>query len=266
MCRSDLKFYRTLKGGDPSIGIRLAGPVVAGHEPCGLVEAVGSSVDPRQAKVGGRVTVHHVHGCDCCRTCRSSWLQICDNGPAAIYGITANGGYAAFLKAAASSIVQLPDSLSFKTGAAVACGTGTAYSALTRLNVSGDDTLIVVGQGSVGLSATLLASSMGARVVTLDIEPNRLERARTFGAAHNIDPNDGNPVDAILDLTAGHGAECAMDASGSNHGRQTALRATREWGRMCVVGEGHDLHLDISADMLRRQRTILGSWVFSIMG
>ncbi|MGI4799587.1 MAG: zinc-dependent alcohol dehydrogenase family protein [Janthinobacterium lividum] len=266
MCGSDLKFYRTPKGEDPGIGIKLAGPVVAGHEPCGIVEAVGAGIDPRQARIGDRVMVHHAHGCDCCRTCRSGWPQMCDNGLEAIYGITANGGHAPYLKAAASNVVRLPDELSFKTGAAVACGTGTAYSALKRLDVSGDDTLVIVGQGPVGLSATLLASTMGARVIALDIEAHRLARATQFGAAHVINPKDGNPVEAILALTKGRGAELGMDTSGSNAGRMTALRSTREWGRMCVVGEGHDMHLEVSADMLRKQRTILGSWVFSIMG
>jgi threonine dehydrogenase-like Zn-dependent dehydrogenase len=266
MCGSDLKFYRTPKGEDPGIGIKLAGPVVAGHEPCGVVEAVGAGVDPRQAAIGDRVMVHHAHGCDCCRTCRSGWPQMCDNGLEAIYGITANGGHAPFLQAAATNVVRLPDALSFKTGAAVACGTGTAYTALKRLDVSGDDTLVVVGQGPVGLSATLLASAMGARVIALDIEAGRLARAREFGAAAVVNPRDGDPVEAVLALTGGRGAELAMDTSGSNAGRQTALRATREWGRMCVVGEGHDLQIDVSADMLRKQRTILGSWVFSVMG
>ncbi len=58
---------------------------------------------------GDRVMVHHAHGCDCCRTCRSGWPQMCDNGLEAIYGITANGGHAPYLKAAASNVVRLPD-------------------------------------------------------------------------------------------------------------------------------------------------------------
>ncbi len=58
---------------------------------------------------GDRVMVHQAHGCDCCRTCRSGWPQMCDNGLEAIYGITANGGHAPYLKAAASNVVRLPE-------------------------------------------------------------------------------------------------------------------------------------------------------------
>lgn len=266
MCGSDLKFYRTPKGEDPGIGIKLSGPVIAGHEPCGIVEAVGQGVDPRQVKAGDRVMVHHAHGCNCCRTCRSGWPQMCDNGLDEIYGITAHGGHAPFIKAAASNIVKLPDSLSYKTGAAVACGTGTAYSALKRLSLAGDETLVITGQGPVGLSATMLGAAMGARVIALDIEEHRLHRSLEFGAWATVNPKECDAVERILELTGGVGAETAMDTSGSNQGRLTSLRATRAWGRMCVVGEGHNMDLDVSADMLRKQRTIFGSWVFSIMG
>ena len=103
-------------------------------------------------------------------------------------------------------------------------------------------------------------------MIALDIEAHRLARATEFGAAHVVNPRETDPVEAILALTGGRGAELAMDTSGTGVGRLTALRATREWGRMCVVGEGHNMDLDISADMLRKQRTIYGSWVFSIMG
>ena len=87
------------------------------------------------------------------------------------------------IAAAASTLVPLPDELSYETGAAISCGTGTAWGALQRLDLSGRDTIAIFGQGPVGLSATQLASAMGARVIALDTEPHRLERAKAFGAA-----------------------------------------------------------------------------------
>src|SRR5436309_15850487 len=86
------------------------------------------------------------------------------------------------MKAPAFTCVPLPDALSFEEGAAVSCGTGTAYGALRRLDVSGRDTLAVFGQGPVGLSATLLGRAMGARVIAIDVAPERLALAREFGA------------------------------------------------------------------------------------
>ena len=78
------------------------------------------------------------------------------------------------MKVFAHTLVKLPDELSFKTGAAISCGTGTAYGALKRLNLAGDETIAIFGQGPVGLGATQLAKAMGARVIALDIGKERL--------------------------------------------------------------------------------------------
>jgi len=95
--------------------------------------------------------------------------------------------------APASALVPLPDELSFAEGAAIACGTGTAYSALKRLDVSGRDTLAIFGQGPVGLAATQLATAMGARVVAVDLSAERRRLACEMGAEVAIDPATGAP-------------------------------------------------------------------------
>ena len=72
MCGSDLKHYRRPKGVRQNNGLPAAsGPVIAGHEPCGVVAAIGPGVDPRQARIGDRVMVHHYQGCTTCGHCRS---------------------------------------------------------------------------------------------------------------------------------------------------------------------------------------------------
>ena len=134
----------------PSASAR-GGPVIAGHEPCGVVAAVGAGVDP--SLVGQRVMNHHYKGCGRCQHCRVGWSQLCRHG-ITVYGMTGHGGHAAYMMAPAFTCVPLPDELSFEEGAAVSCGTGTAYGALKRIDVSGRDTLAVFGQGPVGLSAT----------------------------------------------------------------------------------------------------------------
>lgn len=266
MCGSDLKMYRTPKGEDPGFGLKLAGPIVGGHEPCGEVVAVGKGVDPRLAKVGDRVMIHHAKGCTSCRTCRSGWPQMCDNGVEDIYGITTNGCHSDYFKASAANVVKLPEELSYKTGAALACGTGTAYGALMRLDAKNGNTFVVVGQGPVGLSATMLGAALGLRVIALDISPERLDRATKFGAAFTINPEKEDAAQRILDLTEGLGAELALDTSGSKSGRLTAVRCTRAWGKTAFLGEGNEMTVDVSGDLLRKQRSLVGSWAFSIMG
>ena len=93
-------------------------------------------------------------------------------------------------------LVPLPDALSFETGAAISCGTGTAYGALKRVNLQGGETIAIFGQGPVGLSATQLAAAMGARVIALDISAERRQLAREFGAHEVIDARSNDPVAA----------------------------------------------------------------------
>src|SRR3979490_617813 len=195
MCGSDLHQYRRPKGQTQATGIPMKeGPVIAGHEPCGVGVAVGTAIGATEARVGQRVMVHHYQGCTQCNHCRSGWQQLCQEVPVKVYGNNAHGGHAQYLKVPANTLVPLPDELSFSEGAAIACGSGTAYSALRRMNLSGKDTIAIFGQGPVGLAATQYAKAMGARVIALDISPQRLERPRPFGA--DPAPNPG-ATDAV---------------------------------------------------------------------
>jgi threonine dehydrogenase-like Zn-dependent dehydrogenase len=262
MCGSDLKFYRS-SGEASSLGLgKVEGPVIAGHEPCGVVAAVGSAVTDGAARTGARVMVHHYSGCGTCQHCEAGWSQMCVAG-STVYGVTGHGAHAPYMKVPAHTLVPLPDELSFATGAAISCGTGTAYQALRRMDLKEGDTIAIVGQGPVGLSATQLAVAMGARVIALDVSSERLARAKEFGADALINPATDDPVKVIKSLTRGTGADRALDTSASPEGRLAAVRATRPWGVVCLVGEGGHLTVDVSPDMLRKQLTVIGSWTFS---
>ncbi len=267
MCGSDLKFYRP-KDGAASLGLgNLSGPIIAGHEPCGVVAAIGPGVPENQAKVGMRVMVHHYRGCGVCEHCSTGWMQMCAEGVKEVYGATGHGAHAKYMKCPARTLVPLPDELSFEAGAAISCGTGTAWGALHRLDLQGDQTIAVFGQGPVGLSATLLASQMGARVIALDTGDERLQRAKEFGADALINPaKTKDVVGAIRDLTHGRGAHASMDCSSAPAARTQSVQCVRSWGKACFVGEGDTVTLNVSNDMLRRQVTIIGSWTFSTVG
>ena len=267
MCGSDLHVYRaSFKPGDTTSGFaRGAEPVIAGHEPCGVVVAVGSGVTEREARVGARVMDHHYTGCGGCKHCRSGWAQMCLEG-ATVFGANGNGAHARYMKVPVDTLVPLPDALSFETGAAISCGTGTAYGALRRLNLQGGETIAIFGQGPVGLSATQLAVAMGARVIALDVSPARAELARAFGAHEVIEARSNNPVEAIRELTHGEGAHKTLDTSGAAEARAAAVRAARTWGTVCFVGERGQVTLDVSPDLIRRQITLAASWTFSTQG
>src|SRR5882757_1367127 len=265
MCGSDLHQYRRPKN-LPRAGTGIlasADPVIAGHEPCGVVVAVGAGVTAAEAKVGDRMMVHHYQGCTQCSHCRSGWQQLCQEVPVKVYGGNAHGGHAKYLKVPANTMVPLPESLSFAAGAAIACGSGTAYGALRRMNISGRDTIAIFGQGPVGLAGTQFAKAMGARVIALDTNPQRLERAREFGADELVNPGSNDPVAAIKELTAGKYADLTLDTSSNREARLNAIRSTKVWGTMCFVGEGGDVTIDVSPHLLRRQMTLIASWTFS---
>ena len=267
MCGSDLKFYRSPPGAaQAALGLgNLSEPFIGGHEPCGVVVARGAGVSEGEAPNGMRVMDHHYSGCGICAHCRVGWSQLCRAG-ITVYGVTAHGGHADYLKVPAKTIVPLPEELSFAEGAAVACGTGTAYGALRRMKIAGGDTLAVFGQGPVGLSATVLGVAMGARVIAVETSPERIKLAEHFGADATIDASKEDPVDALRELTHGVGVDLALDCTGAAAARRAAVRCVKTWGTACYVGEGGDVTLDVSPDLLRRQVTLIGSWTFSAMG
>jgi threonine dehydrogenase-like Zn-dependent dehydrogenase len=262
MCGSDLKFYRSAPGeAQAALGLGdLQEPFIAGHEPCGVVAARGAGVSEREAPIGQRVMDHHYAGCGVCKHCRVGWSQLCRAG-ITVYGVTAHGGHAEYLKVPARTLVPLPEELSFVAGAAVSCGTGTAYGALRRMQLAGGSTLAVFGQGPVGISATLLGAKMGARVIAVEKNAERRTLALKFGADVALESEE-----QIKELTKGEGVDLALDTTGAPAARLAAIRSAKTWGTVCFVGEGGDVTIDVSRDMLRKQLTLIGSWTFSAMG
>ena len=267
MCGSDLHNYRAPPQEEGAVtgGIKRQSGTIAGHEPCGIVAAVGSAVTEKEARVGQRVMDHHYDGCGGCKHCRGGWTQMCLEGTT-VFGSGGHGGHAKYMKVPVHTLVPLPDSLSFVTGAAISCGTGTAWGALKRLNLQGGETIAIFGQGPVGLSATQLAVAMGAHVIAIDISPERLKLAKSFGASDLIDGKANDMVAAIRDLTHSEGAHKTLDCSSAPEARAASVRAVRSWGTACFVGERGQVTLDVSPDLLRRQVTLVGSWTFSKQG
>jgi threonine dehydrogenase-like Zn-dependent dehydrogenase len=256
MCGTDLHFYRSR-----SVLSRFIG----GHEPAGVLAALGDGVPAEVGSVGDRVMVFHYSGCGVCGQCRSGWSQMCTTSPGLVYGTDAHGAHAPYMKVPAACVIRLDDALSFVAGAAIACGTGTAWGAIERLGDVGGRDLVVCGQGPVGLSATMLASARGARVIALDPEPSRRARALDFGAADVIDPTDLDTVAVIRELTRGRGAALGLETSGSSAGAASLLDSLAIWGHASFVGVGAEIKMDV-LQYVRRQLTVTTSWSMSAVG
>jgi threonine dehydrogenase-like Zn-dependent dehydrogenase len=161
--------------------------------------------------------------------------------------------------------VPEPGPLTYIDGALCACGFGTAYEALTRVKISGNDRVLVVGLGPVGLAVLMLAKAMGtSKLIGTDIMPERVEFAQDLELTDVAFRSHENSLDRILQATDGLGAEVSVDCSGHPDGRLQAIQGTRQWGRCVFVGEGGTVAFEPSRDIIHKQITIYGSWVTSV--
>ena len=258
ICGSDLKFIyhqHTGTGGSKYQG------VIAGHEPAGEIVAVGPGCG--HWKVGDRVVVYHISGCGQCSECRKGFYIGCTDARRKAYGWQRDGGHADYLLAEASTLLALPESLTYIDGAMVACGVATAYQGLSRAEVSGRDRVLVVGLGPVGLATAMLASASGAEVYGIDTVAARVALAQELGARPGIGPS-ATALSDLKRLTDGAGVEVAIDCSGSAAGRYFCLDAAATWGRVVFLGEGGTVSFEPSPMLIRKQLTLYGSWVGSV--
>lgn len=258
ICGSDLRaIYREHLGEGPEA----YQGVIGGHEPAGQVAEVGPGVT--NLEVGDRVVVYHISGCGACDDCREGFQISCQSPQRAAYGWQRDGGHADFLLAEARDCLVLPERLSYLDGACVACGFGTAYEGLRRLQASGRDELLITGLGPVGLAAGLLARKMGVTtIIGTDVSAERRALALGLDAVSEaIAADDEDGLRAALP----NDASIAFDASGAGTAQHTAIARTRRWGRVALVGEGGRLSVDVSHQIIHKQLTIYGSWVTSTL-
>lgn len=237
--------------------------VIAGHEPAGQVVKTGPGC--RQFKDGDRVIVYHISGCGVCNDCRRGYMISCTSPRyRRAYGWQRDGGMAPYLLAEEKDLVCLPKELSYADGAQVACGFGTVYEGLQKIGICGDHDVLITGLGPVGLAAAALCRKMGARqIVGIDVVAERMEIATRLGLCDHVLKAGTANVQEVLDLTGGRGVERAVDCSANDTARATAIRATRKWGRIVMLGEGGRVEFNPSPDIIHDQKTIYGSWVTS---
>ena len=190
---------------------------------------------------------------------------MCEEMPITVYGEDSHGAHAPFMKVRADTLVPLDERLSFAAGAAISCGTGTAWGAFERMGLTGRDTVAIFGQGPVGLSATLIAKALGAKVIALDIDNERLAAARLSDADYTINPENGDVAEAVREHTNGKGASMVLETSGATSAGVDAIRVARSWGTIGLVGIGGEFKLVLS-QVLRKQLRILPSWTMSVQG
>src|SRR6202789_640218 len=217
-----------------------AAPRVFGHEMAGTIAAVGEGV--RGFAVGDRVMAFHHIPCGECFYCRKQTFAQCETykkvGTTAGLGEAAGGGFAQFLRVmdwivgdgvTPAGLIHVPDDIPFEQAAFIE-PVNTCFKAVRLLELEPDDTVLVIGQGSIGVLLAALAKQTGATVLTSDMYPERHAIAAQYGLDHPLDAR-GDVVAACKAVTEGRGANVALVAVGADALIATAMAAIRPGAR-----------------------------------
>jgi L-iditol 2-dehydrogenase len=257
ICGTDLKKIHT--------GSHSA-PRIFGHEMSGTIVAVGAGVT--RFRGGERVMVFHHVPCGECYYCRKQTPSQCP-----LYkkvGVTAGfepsgGGFAEYIRvmdwiAGSSGVVPIPDGVPFEQAAFVE-PVNTVLKGVKLLNLVPDDTVLVIGQGPIGLMHAALASRTGARVLTSDLYPERHAIASRFGLRDPIHAGTENVVERVMQETDGRGADAVILAVAGSALIKTAMDAVRCGGNVMLFAQTQ--HAEATFDpgaVCMDEKTLMGSY------
>lgn len=227
VCRSD---WHGWVGHDTDIEL----PHIPGHELAGTIVAIGKGVS--RFKKDDRVTVPFVSGCGKCEQCASGNQQVCDQQFQP--GFTHWGSFAEYVSIhyADTNLVHLPEEISFETAASLGCRFITSYRAVAHQGqLSGGQWIAVHGCGGIGLSAIMIAEAMGAQVIAIDLDDEKLSFAKEIGAHHTVNGSQQEVVEAVKTISSG-GAHVSVDALGSKITCFNSVANLRKRGKHIQVG------------------------------
>jgi propanol-preferring alcohol dehydrogenase len=227
VCHTDLHYI------DHGVPTFKKPPLILGHEPSGIVDAVGEAVT--DFKEGDRVLLSAVLTCGVCPNCRAGRENICDT--MIMLGNNIDGAYAEYVIAPAKDSFHLPQEVPLEEGSIIADAISTPYHAVVRRGeVRPGDNVVVYGCGGVGINAVQVAAAVGASVIAIDIIPEKLEWAKKLGATATINPNQVERVDKEVRKMTGGGADVALEVIGNPQTMQAAFSTLRKGGRLVIVG------------------------------
>ena len=256
ICGTDLKKIHT--------GSHSA-PRIFGHETAGTIAAVGEGVEGFAA--GDRVMVFHHIPCGDCYYCGKKTFAQCE-----VYkkvGCTAGfepsgGGFAEFVRVSdwivRRGLVKIPDGVPFEQAAFVE-PVNTCLKAVLNLNLKPDETVLVIGQGPIGILLASLAKRSGAKVLTSDLYAERHAVASTFALDHPIDAGKQDVVAEAKAASNGRGADAVILAVGGNALIRTAMDAARPGGKVLLFAQTqHGEAVIDPAAVCMDEKTLLGSY------
>jgi L-iditol 2-dehydrogenase len=243
-------------------------PRIFGHEIAGQVAAVGSSIT--DFKIGDRVMVFHHIPCGTCYYCERKVFAQCPTYKKV--GVTAGhepsgGGFSEFVRVmdwiVKKGVVRIPDHVSYEQASYIE-PVNTCLKGIETLQIKKGETVLVIGQGPIGIILALLAKRAGGRVITTDLYSQRLTMAKALGVSEFLD-GKGDLVSQARGLTEGRGVDAVIVAVASNALIQPALDATRPGGRVLLFAQTvrSQAQFDPSS-VCMDEKTLLGSYSASV--
>ena len=244
-------------------------PRIFGHETAGVVAKVGEGV--RKFSVGDRVVVFHHIPCGECYYCRHKTFAQCVAYKKV--GCTAGfepsgGGFAEYVRVmdwiVDKGTVRIPDGTSFEQ-ASFAEPVNTCIKGIETLRLEAGETVLVMGQGPIGLILATLAKRAGARVITSDLYPERLTMAHSLGLNLTIDASKSDAVQTVRGMTEGRGADAVILAVGGTGLIRPAMDAARPGGRVLLFAQTvrDEVTIDPAAVCVD-EKALLGSYSASV--
>jgi L-iditol 2-dehydrogenase len=244
-------------------------PRIFGHETAGQIVATGAGVD--NFKVGDRVMVFHHIPCGECYYCRHKVFAQCP-----VYkkvGATAGfepsgGGFAEYVRAmdwiVRKGVVKIPDGVSYEQASFIE-PVNTCMKAMETLRLQPEETVLVIGQGPIGIMLAALARRAGATVVTSDLYPQRLKMSEAFGLRYNVNASSADPMQKVRELTDGRGADAVILATVGNGLIRPAIDAARPGGRIMFFAQTQRSEVVIDpAAVCVDEKTLMGSYSASV--
>jgi len=223
-CGSDLNTFRGL---NPLVKL----PVIPGHEIGAVIEAVGNQV-PADLKPGMHATVNPYTSCGQCTACRNSRPNACEFNQT--LGVQRNGAMAEFLVVPWEKVIT-DDSLSVRDFALVE-PMSVGFHAVSRAAVTDNDTVLVLGCGMIGMGAIVRAALRGAKVIAVDVSPQKLALAKRLGASYTIDSSREDLHERVAEITHGFGADVVIEAVGRPETYTASISEVAFTGRVVYIG------------------------------
>ena len=250
ICGSDVECYE----GESAEGRYDLGPYTPGHEWGGQIADVGAEAKKR-FKIGDKVTGDCVMACGVCANCKDGRMpSACLNMREIGFRPDSPGGFGEYMVVEEQYVHKIPDHWNYSDGAWVETFSIGYFGIWGNGGfIDASDIAVILGAGPVGLSASMVASTSGAKTIVVDPLKNRRESAKKYGAEIVVDPAEADIVEQIMDLTGGHGGDVVVECSGNDKAIAALFDIASHSGRVGLIGHsiGRNVPVEIGKTIWR---------------